>query len=66
MILTWLESETRRSPEREKMTRWIGQTYDTTPEMLHRRYEIRDKLMAAACAKVANLSNIVLEPFKEG
>lgn len=44
----------------------IGQTYDTTPEMLHRRYEIRDKLMAAACAKVANLSNIVLEPFKEG
>ena len=44
----------------------IGQTYDTTPEMLHRRYEIRDKLMDAACKKMANLSNIVLEPFKEG
>lgn len=44
----------------------IGQTYDTTPEMLHRRYEIRDKLMDAACKKMANLSSIVLEPFKEG
>lgn len=42
----------------------IGQTYNTTPELLHRRYEIRDKLMDAACKKMANLSNIVLEPFK--